>query len=120
MTTGGTLTLLVAMTAVSWGQSSLIDRAAPRYQAVTSVIVHALTAGFVTMTAWCVAGGFAITAFALLTGRAAGGDGRHPDPFGIKSFITNGDGYRPRAGLSRIRRRPHGPGEPGGAAKPRP
>jgi hypothetical protein len=31
-------------------------------------------------------GGFAITAFALLTGRAAGGDGRHPDPFGIKDL----------------------------------
>ena len=83
---GGTLTVLVVMTAVSWGQASLIDRAAPRYQAVTSVIVHALTAGFVTMTAWCVAGGFAITAFALLTGRAAGGTGEHPDPFGINDL----------------------------------
>ena len=73
LTIGGTLTVLVVMTAVSWGQASLIDRAAPRYQAVTGVIVHALTADFVTMTAWCVAGGFAITAIALLTGRAAGG-----------------------------------------------
>ena len=88
LTTGGTLTVLVVMTAVSWGQASLIDRAAPRYQAVTGVIVHALTAGFVTMTAWCVAGGFAITAIALLSGAGAGGrrDGRHPDPFGIKDL----------------------------------
>jgi hypothetical protein len=68
MTIGGTLALLSVMTAVSWGQFSLIDRAAPRYQAVTSVIVHALTTGFFTMTTWCVAGGFAITAIALLSG----------------------------------------------------
>jgi hypothetical protein len=68
MAIGGTLTLLAVMTAVSWGQSSLIDRAAPRYQAVTSVIVHALTTGFFTMTTWCMAGGFAITAIALLSG----------------------------------------------------
>jgi hypothetical protein len=65
---GGTLTVLTITAAVSWGQSSLIDRAAPRYQAVTSVIVHALTTGFFTMTTWCVAGGFAITAIALLSG----------------------------------------------------
>jgi len=40
------------------------------------------------MTAWCVAGGFAITAIALLSGAGAGGrrDGRHPDPFGIKDL----------------------------------
>jgi hypothetical protein len=80
MTIGGTLAVLTLMTAVSWGQSSLIDRAAPRYQAVTSVIVHALTAGFFTMTTWCVAGGVAITAIALLTARgqaaAAAGPGR--------------------------------------------
>ena len=78
LTIGGTLTVLVVMTAASWGQASLIDRAAPRYQAVTSVIVHALTAGFFTMAAWCVAGGFAITAIALLTGRAAGGTAGTP------------------------------------------
>jgi hypothetical protein len=54
---------------------------------VTSVIVHALTAGFVTMTAWCVAGGFVITAIALLSGQAGGRrDGEHPDPFGIKDL----------------------------------
>jgi len=67
MTTGGTLTVLAVMSAVSWGQSSLIDQAAPRYQAVTGVFVHALTAGFFTMCTWCVAGGFAITAIALLS-----------------------------------------------------
>jgi hypothetical protein len=68
LTIGGTLTVLAVMTAVSWGQSSLIDRAAPRYQAVTSVIVPALTAGFFTMATWCVAAGFVITAIALLSG----------------------------------------------------
>jgi hypothetical protein len=68
MTIGGTLTVLVVMTSVSWGQSSLIGRAAPRYQAVTSVIVHALSISFFTMTTWCLVGGFAITAIALLSG----------------------------------------------------
>jgi hypothetical protein len=68
LTIGGTLTVLTVMSAASWGRSSLIDRAAPRYQAVTSVIVHALTAGFFTMAIWCVVGGFAITAIALLSG----------------------------------------------------
>ena len=68
VTIGGTLTVLAVMTAVSWGQSSLIDRAAPRYQAVTSVIVHALTTGFFTMITWCVASSFAITAITLLSG----------------------------------------------------
>ncbi len=65
MTIGGTLSVLIVMIAVSWGQSSLIDRVAPRHQAVTSVTVHALSTGFFTMSAWCVAGGFAITAIAL-------------------------------------------------------
>lgn len=68
MTIGGTLSVLIVISAVSWGQSSLIDRAAPRYQALTSVIVHALSTGFFTMTSWCVAGGFAVTAIALLSG----------------------------------------------------
>ena len=61
MTIGGTLSVLIVMTAVSWGQSSLIARTAPRSQAVTSVIVHALSTGFFTMTSWCVAGGFAVS-----------------------------------------------------------
>jgi hypothetical protein len=68
MTIGGTLTVLISMAAVSWGQSRLIDRAAPHYQAVTSVITHALTAGFFTTTTWCVAAGLTVTAIALLTG----------------------------------------------------
>lgn len=68
MAISGTLTVLAVMTVVSWGQSSLTDRAAPRYHAVASVIVDALTTGFFTMTTWCVAGGFAITAIALLSG----------------------------------------------------
>jgi hypothetical protein len=80
MTIGGTLTVLIIMTAVSWGQSSLIDRAAPRYQAVTSVIVHALTTGFFTMTTWCVGGGVAITAIALLTARGPAAAAAGPGP----------------------------------------
>jgi hypothetical protein len=68
MTVGGTLTVLVVMTAVSWGQASPIHRAAPRYQAVTSVIVHALTTGFFTMTTWCLTGGIAVTAITALSG----------------------------------------------------
>ena len=68
MTIGGTLTVLAVMTAVSWGQASLIHHAAPRYQAVTSVIVHALTAGFFTMTMWCLAGGIAVIAMTALSG----------------------------------------------------
>jgi hypothetical protein len=72
MTNGGTLTVLISMAVVSWGQSSLIDRAAPHYQAVTGVIVHALTAGFFTTTMWCTAGGLTVTAIALLTGPCTG------------------------------------------------
>jgi hypothetical protein len=68
LTIGGTLTVLVAVTAVSWGLSRLIDRAPPRYQAVTSALVHALTSGLFTMTTWCAVGGVAITAIALLSG----------------------------------------------------
>jgi hypothetical protein len=68
MSIGGSLTALVVMTAASWGRSSLIDRAAPRYQAVTSVVMHALTSGFFTMATWCAACGFAVTAIALLSG----------------------------------------------------
>jgi hypothetical protein len=68
MAVGGTLSVLIVMTAVSWGQSSLIDRAAPRFQAVTSVIVHSLTAAFFTMAWWCVAGGFAVIAVTAVAG----------------------------------------------------
>jgi hypothetical protein len=68
MSIGGALTVLIVAAAASWGQASLIDRAAPRYQALTSAVVHALTGGFFTMTTCCVAGCLVITAIALLTG----------------------------------------------------
>jgi hypothetical protein len=68
MTIGGTLALLAVRTVFSWLQSSLIGHAAPRYRAVTSVIAHALTNPFFTLTTWCVAGGFALAAVALLSG----------------------------------------------------
>jgi hypothetical protein len=68
MTIGGTLTLLAVRTAGSWQQTGLIARAAPRYQAVTSVTVHALTNGLFTLTTWCIAGGVAMAAVALLSG----------------------------------------------------
>jgi hypothetical protein len=83
---GGTLTVLAVMIAVSWGQSSLIDRVAPRYQAVPGVIVHALTASFFTMTDGCVAAGLAITVIALVSGpscRAAS----------IRAAISRGSWY---------------------------
>ena len=68
MTTGGTLTLLLALTALSWLQSSLTARADPRYQAVTSAVLHALTSNFFTLTTWCMAGGLALAAATLLSG----------------------------------------------------
>lgn len=68
MTTGGTLTLLLAMTVISWLQSSLTARADPPYQAVTSAVLHALTSSFFTFTTCCVAAGFALVAVTLLSG----------------------------------------------------
>ena len=68
---GGTLTVLAVMTALAIGQSSLIDRAGPRVQALTGVLVHALTGGFFTMSTWCVACGYAVIAIALLSDPAA-------------------------------------------------
>ena len=68
MTIAGTMTVLIFMAAASWGQSRLIGRAAPHYQALTSVIVHALSAGYFTTATWCAAGGMTVTAIALLTG----------------------------------------------------
>ena len=68
MTTGGTLTLLLALAMLSWLQSSLTARTDPRYQPLTSAILHALTSSFVTLTTWCVAGGLALTTVALLSG----------------------------------------------------
>jgi hypothetical protein len=64
---GGTLTVLAVMTALAIGQSSLIDHAGPRVQALTGVLVHALTGGFFTMSTWCVACGYAVIAIALLS-----------------------------------------------------
>jgi len=68
---GGTLTVLAVAAAMTLGQSGLIDRAASRYQSVTSALVHALTGGFFTLSTWCVAGGCAVAAIALLSGPAA-------------------------------------------------
>jgi hypothetical protein len=68
MTIGGTLTLLAVIVALSLLESSLVSHASPHYQAVTSVVVHALTNSFFTLTTWFAAGGFAVTAVALLGG----------------------------------------------------
>ena len=68
MTAGGTLALLLGVTMLAWLQSSLTARTDPRYQPVTSAILHALTSSFVTLTTWCVAGGLALTTVALLSG----------------------------------------------------
>lgn len=71
MAISGTLVLVVAGTALSWLRSGLVDRALPRYHALTSVIVHALTGGLFSLIAWCVVGGLAVAAVALLCGPAA-------------------------------------------------
>jgi hypothetical protein len=68
MATGGTLTLLLALTMLSWLQSSLTARTDPRYQAVTSAVLHALTSNFFTLTTWCMAGSLALAAATLLSG----------------------------------------------------
>jgi hypothetical protein len=68
MTTGGALTLRFALAMLSWLQSSLTARADPRYQPVTSAILHALTSSFVTLTTWCVAGSLTLTAVTVLSG----------------------------------------------------
>ena len=57
---GGTLTLALADFAADRLQSILITRAAPTYQAVTGVLVHALTNGFFWLAAWLMAGGCAL------------------------------------------------------------
>lgn len=69
MSISSALILLAVSTAVCWLRSSLVARAVPRYHALTSVIVHALTNGFFSLTTWCVAGGIAMAAVALLSGR---------------------------------------------------
>lgn len=68
MTIGGTLTLLVVLIAFSWLQSSLVARADPRYEAVTTAISHALTNNFFTLTTWCMAGCFALAVVTLVSG----------------------------------------------------
>jgi hypothetical protein len=74
---GGTLTLVLADFAADRLQSILITRAAPPYQALTGVLVHALTNGFFWLTAWLMAGGCALAGVIVLadllrrTGRAA-------------------------------------------------
>ena len=68
MTIGGTLTLLVTLTALSRLQSTLITRGDPRYQAMTGVIVQALTNSFFTLTTWFLAVGLALGAITLLSG----------------------------------------------------
>ena len=69
MTIAGTLTLLAVTIALARLLSTLSTRATPRYQAVANVVVHALTNSFFTMTRWIVAGGFALAAGILLSGR---------------------------------------------------
>ena len=68
MAIGGTLTLLAVTIALARLLSGLSTRAAPPYQAVASVVVHALTNSLFTMTMWFVAGGFALAAVTLLSG----------------------------------------------------
>lgn len=68
MTIGGTLTLLLALTTLTWLQSSLTARADSRYQAVTSAVLHTLTSSFFTLSTWCMAGGLALAAATLLSG----------------------------------------------------
>jgi hypothetical protein len=62
LTVSGTLTLVAAGAVLSWLRSGLVARAVPEYHALTSVIVHALTNGFVSLTTWCVAVSLATTA----------------------------------------------------------
>lgn len=68
MTTGGMLTLLLALAVLSWQQSSLIARADPRYRAVTSAVLHALTSSFFTYATWCVIGCLALAGVTMLSG----------------------------------------------------
>jgi hypothetical protein len=68
MTGGGILMLLLALAMLFWLQSSLIAGTDPRYQPVTSAILHALTSSFVTLTIWCVAGSLTLATVTLLSG----------------------------------------------------
>ena len=68
MALGGTLTLALADFAADRLQSILITRAAPPYQAMTGVLVHALTNGFFWLAAWLIAGGCALAGIIVLAG----------------------------------------------------
>ena len=68
MSLGGTLTLVLADFAADRLQSILITRAAPPYQALTGVLVHALTNGFFWLAAWLIAGGCALAGVIVLAG----------------------------------------------------
>jgi len=68
MALGGTLTLLLADFAVDRLQSILITRAAPPYQALTGVLVHALTNGFFWLAAWPMTAGLALAGATALAG----------------------------------------------------
>jgi hypothetical protein len=65
---GGTLTLVLAVFAADRLQSIIITRAAPPYQALTGVLVHALTNGFFWLAAWLIAGGCALAGVIVLAG----------------------------------------------------
>lgn len=71
MTFGGTLTLVLTLAALCEFRSALISREAPRYQAMTSAIVHALTGSFFTLITWFIIGGCVIAAGALLPAPAS-------------------------------------------------
>jgi hypothetical protein len=68
MAAGGTIALLLVLAMLSWLQSGLTARTDPRYQPVTSAILHAVTSSFFTLTTWCVAGGLTLTTVTLLSG----------------------------------------------------
>ena len=68
MALGGTLTLMLADFAADRLQSILITRAAAPYQALTGVLVHALTNGFFWLTAWLMAGGCALAGVIVMAG----------------------------------------------------
>jgi len=68
MALGATLTLVPADVAADRLQSLLITRAAPTYQALTGVFVHALTSGFFRLTAWLTTASLALACVIVLAG----------------------------------------------------
>jgi hypothetical protein len=85
MALGVTLTLVLADFAADRLQSILITRAAPPYQALTGVLVHALTNGFFWLTAWLMASGCALAGVIVLVGllRRTGRRPLPPPPAGL-------------------------------------